>query len=186
MEMFNTKRLSCGVVIVNAERELLLCHVTGQFHWDLPKGGIHPGETPLEAALRETREETGLRLDGDTLLDLGRFSYRPRKDLHLFAALTPRLDVSTLYCDSEFSHPASGRRLPEMDDFSWFRFADAPRRCSGKMAAVIADKIALDKLLARLLAGPLSEPDVVARRGAPGRATRRAAARTAELAGEAR
>ncbi|MFZ5429702.1 MAG: NUDIX hydrolase [Bacteroidota bacterium] len=30
--------------------------------WDLPKGKIDPGETPEEAALREVREETGLRM----------------------------------------------------------------------------------------------------------------------------
>ncbi len=29
-------------------------------NWDFPKGEIEPGEDPLEAALREVREETGL------------------------------------------------------------------------------------------------------------------------------
>jgi 8-oxo-dGTP pyrophosphatase MutT (NUDIX family) len=181
MEMFNPRRLSCGVLILNAERELLLCHVTGQYHWDLPKGGSHAGETPLEAALRETREETGLRLDPDALLDLGRFSYRPRKDLHLFATVTPRLDVATLHCDSHFSHPTSGRRLPEMDDFNWFGFAEAPRRCSGKMAAVISDKIELDRLFARLV----SQPVAAAPPMRPARPARRTAVRAVEVAGEA-
>jgi len=57
---FRGRRLSCGIVILAPTRELLLCHVTGQRHWDLPKGGIHDGETPAEAAVRETMEETGL------------------------------------------------------------------------------------------------------------------------------
>ena len=154
--MFTSKRLSCGVLILNAERELLLCHVTGHHHWDLPKGVIDVGESPLDAALREAHEETGLRLDADALLDLGRFDYRPRKDLHLFATVMPRFDVATLSCASQFSDRATGRRMPEMDDFGWFGFADAPGRCSSKMAAVLDGKLELDRLFARLTSRPRS------------------------------
>jgi len=152
MNVLSRKRLSCGVLILNDERELLLCHVTGQHHWDLPKGGIHAGESPLEAAVRETEEESGLRLDAGALLDLGRFDYRPRKDLHLFATLTHRFDVSTLHCQSEFSDRASGRRLPEMDGFAWFEFTNVPRQCVSRMAAVLSQKIDLDQLHERLSA----------------------------------
>jgi 8-oxo-dGTP pyrophosphatase MutT (NUDIX family) len=152
--MFTPKRLSCGVLILNAQRELLLCHVTGHNHWDLPKGGIHTDESPLQAALRETHEETGLRLPADGLLDLGRFAYRPRKDLHLFATLMPRLDAGTLHCASQFSDAASGRRLPEMDGFAWFALSLAPAQCSAKMAAVLTGKIDLSQLLARLVSPP--------------------------------
>lgn len=31
--------------------------------WQMPQGGIDPGETPQEAALRELREETGVTAD---------------------------------------------------------------------------------------------------------------------------
>ena len=120
MDPFAPRRLSCGILILSDRQELLLCHVTGQDHWDLPKGGAHEDESPLQAALRETREETGLGLAADALLDLGRFDYRPKKDLHLFATLMPRFDLASLYCESHFSQYATGQRLPEMDGYDWF------------------------------------------------------------------
>jgi 8-oxo-dGTP pyrophosphatase MutT (NUDIX family) len=75
---------SCGVLLLSPQRELLLCHATGAAHWDIPKGLGEPGETPRETAVRETFEETCLRVDPHRLLDLGRLAYRPGKDLHLF------------------------------------------------------------------------------------------------------
>lgn len=36
-------------------------------YWDLPGGGIEPGETPLQCALRETKEELSLRIDPDVV-----------------------------------------------------------------------------------------------------------------------
>ena len=157
MSFFNpaphTKRLSCGVVIVNAERELLLCHVTGQNHWDLPKGGIDPGETPLQAALRETREETSLRLQADGLLDLGRFQYTGKKNLHLFATCMPRFDLKQLRCESHYVDRLSGRQLPEMDGYGWFAFERAAALCTPKMAVVLGSRIDLPGVLDQLCAG---------------------------------
>ncbi len=147
MEYFAPKRLSCGVVIVNDEHELLLCHVTGQNHWDLPKGGINVGESPLQAALRETREETGLRLAAAELVDLGRFAYTHKKDLHLFAACTERFDINTLQCESHFCERYSGNQLPEMDGFGWFAFSRVATLCTPKMALVLGDKLKLAQLL---------------------------------------
>ncbi len=141
--------LSCGTVIVNATGELLLCHVTGQKRWDLPKGGPEPGESALHAALRETREETGLALDAAGLLDLGRLHYRSRKDLHLFATLQPRFDPGALVCESRFCD-LRGRRRPEMDGFGWFRFDLAPLRVSPRLAVVLTQRLDLHDLLRRL------------------------------------
>ena len=144
------RRLSCGIVVVNDAHELLLCHVTGQDHWDLPKGRPESGETPLQTALRETREECGLVLDAAALLDLGRLPYRARKDLHLFGARLPRIDPAELRCTSHFTDAASGLRRPEMDGFGWFGFAHARRHCTRRMAAVLCERIDLPALLARL------------------------------------
>ena len=112
MDLLTPRRLSCGILILTGQHELLLCHVTGQDHWDLPKGGAIAGETVLQAALRETREECGLDLDAEALVDLGRLPYRARKDLHLFGARLPRLDTRTLSCESRFTDANSGVRLP--------------------------------------------------------------------------
>ncbi len=137
------KRQSCGIVILNDAAELLLCHVTGHDHWDLPKGGGADAETPLQTALRETREETGLLLDAAGLIDLGCVPYRARKDLHLFAARVPRFDPGLLWCESRFDDDASGTRLPEMDGFGWFAFADVPVQCTRKLSAVLRERLDL-------------------------------------------
>ena len=53
---------SAGAVVFfngeNGPEYLLLLYEAG--HWDFPKGGIEEGETELDAAIREVREETGL------------------------------------------------------------------------------------------------------------------------------
>jgi len=134
-------RLSCGIVVVAPTRELLLCHVTGQRHWDLPKGGLHDGETPAEAARRETREESGLVFAPEELLDLGRFAYTTKKDLHLFAAASERIDPLVLCCESTFVERGSGRRLPEMDGFGWFAIDRLGELCTSRMAAVLVQAL---------------------------------------------
>jgi ADP-ribose pyrophosphatase YjhB (NUDIX family) len=50
---------SAGGVVVNAEGRVLVVSQHGT-SWSLPKGHLEEGETPLEAALREIREETGV------------------------------------------------------------------------------------------------------------------------------
>ncbi len=152
MDLCSPRRLSCGILIFSEEHELLLCHVTGQDHWDLPKGGMHVDESPLQAALRETREETGLALAAEDLLDLGRFDYRPKKDLHLFATRMPRFDVARLHCESHFSQTATGQCLPEMDGYGWFGFECIAELCTPKMAAVLNGRLNLPRVLEALSA----------------------------------
>jgi 8-oxo-dGTP pyrophosphatase MutT (NUDIX family) len=143
------KTTSHGTLLIDADAELLLCHATGGRHWDIPKGMADPGETSVQAALREAREECGLELDPRALHDLGRFTYRPDKDLWLHAALIERIDPGQCVCSTHFTD-RWGRLRPEMDAFRWVRFEDVPAHCAKNMALVLTTKVSLREVLDQL------------------------------------
>jgi putative (di)nucleoside polyphosphate hydrolase len=129
--------VSCGTLVVDNTGRLLLCHVTGTRAWDIPKGLQDPGETTLEAAVRELREETGLVFPPERFVELGRYDYRRDKALHLY-----RIDVGAtlaslekLACQSFFPHRITGRPTPEADGFRWASAEDVGRLCWPRMAA---------------------------------------------------
>jgi len=54
-------RLSSGVVVVSlAQRKLKYLLLRAYRNWDFPKGLVEAGEEPIDAAVREVREETTL------------------------------------------------------------------------------------------------------------------------------
>ena len=53
------RRFSAGGVLVSKRRQIYLVHKLSRDEWVLPKGGIEEGESALEAAEREIKEETG-------------------------------------------------------------------------------------------------------------------------------
>lgn len=131
------QQVSCGTLVVNSARQLLLCHVTGTASWDIPKGILDAGETPLQAARRELFEEAGLDFDAGRFEDLGEFSYRPDKRLHLFKVQAgdelPSLEH--LRCTSFFPHQRTGKPTPEADGFRWAAREELSTLCWPRMAA---------------------------------------------------
>jgi putative (di)nucleoside polyphosphate hydrolase len=55
-------RPCAGVMLVNAERKIFVGQRldSAADAWQMPQGGIDPGEDPAEAAIRELGEETGI------------------------------------------------------------------------------------------------------------------------------
>lgn len=143
------KQLSAGILVLHEDAALLLAHATGARHWDIPKGLVDDGETPLEAALREASEECGLTFERDALLELGRYPYRPAKDLHLFATLASQLDPAQCHCTSYF-RDRFGRWVPEADAFEWVPFARLPERCAKSMFTLLSTRLALPDVLSSL------------------------------------
>ena len=144
--------LSCGLVLLNEHAEVLLAHATETRHWDIPKGAAEPGESCRDTALRETREETGLVLDGHALIELGRFPFRRDKELHLFATRLRRADVAldTLTCTSMFNSYHSGRLIPEMDAYRWATADDVAKYASQSLARLFAQALTLESIDSRL------------------------------------
>lgn len=54
------KEKSCGVVIYNDKKEVLVLKHRSGNHYDFCKGHIEDNETEIQCALREVKEETGL------------------------------------------------------------------------------------------------------------------------------
>ena len=60
--MNKTYRPNAGIVLFRADGKVLLCERIENYpkRWQFPQGGIDADETPLQAAVRELREETSV------------------------------------------------------------------------------------------------------------------------------
>ena len=58
-------------VVFDDQERILLVHRRDMDLWDLPGGGLDPGELPTEGAIRETKEETGLDVEVERLFIIG-------------------------------------------------------------------------------------------------------------------
>ena len=150
-----TTVISCGVIVLNIRQELFVCHATGTARWDLPKGVADPGESPVEAAVREAWEETGLRLDQIVLDDLRVFDYLPGKQLHLFAlrVAVDAFDITACRCRSTFPHRVTGQPTPEADGYAWKPLARLGNWCGKNLSGPSSCGLGSDRAVADRLEG---------------------------------
>jgi 8-oxo-dGTP pyrophosphatase MutT (NUDIX family) len=83
----------------------------GRLLWSLPKGHVEPGETEQQAAVREVREETGIR--GDVIGELGTIDFwfvaegrRVHKTVHHYLLLADGPDQELSDEDAEVTEVA--------------------------------------------------------------------------------
>jgi 8-oxo-dGTP pyrophosphatase MutT (NUDIX family) len=133
------KVVSCGVVMVNARREVFACHATGTPRWDLPKGVQDPGESAIQTALREVWEETSLALEPASLNEFGLYDYLPAKRLHLFAlrVAMDAFEISACRCHTRFPHHATGVPTLEVDAYAWKPLDRLDTWCGKNMTRVL-------------------------------------------------
>jgi 8-oxo-dGTP pyrophosphatase MutT (NUDIX family) len=127
------RQLSAGVVVAretgDGARLLLL---RAYRDWDFPKGNVEPGEAPLAAAIRETREEAGI---DDLEFAWGQDyvetePYARGKIARYYVARTRRERISLPVS------PALGR--PEHHEYRWVDLTEAFELTGARLRPVIA------------------------------------------------
>lgn len=148
------KIISAGIIVFRRTREgikfLILYH--GRNYWNFPKGKVESEERSWQAALREVREETGLK--STELRFMGgfktyeRFMYSRGKDkifkiviLYLAETRQPKITVSD-----------------EHEGYGWFTFSEARRILSKYRDSVNILQRAYDFLRSKSLRGRQAHP----------------------------
>ena len=113
-------RLSCGVVLARkTDTGWVTLMLRAFHHWDFPKGIRERGEEPMQAAIREVGEETGvteLSFDwGDRFFETG--PYSRGKIARYFIATTTQEKVEMGLS------PETGE--PEHHEWRWVSFDEA-------------------------------------------------------------
>jgi 8-oxo-dGTP pyrophosphatase MutT (NUDIX family) len=129
---------SAGALLFDTVGRLLVLNPTYKSGWTIPGGMVEAdGETPWEACRRETREETGLEVEGGRLAAVDFLRLRKGKP----GGMRFLFDCGTLPED------ALGRIRLQEEEISEFRFVDpagAGDLLSGpvgrRVAAALADR----------------------------------------------
>jgi 8-oxo-dGTP pyrophosphatase MutT (NUDIX family) len=80
------KKSTFGIFLYSIKMgKLLICKASGNYGgWSIPKGMAEDGESPIEAAVRELWEETGIDVNNlqiSLIVELGPVLYRTRKKI---------------------------------------------------------------------------------------------------------
>jgi len=125
-------KLSCGIVLARRNDAGWLTLLLRAFHhWDFPKGIMEIGEEPMEAAIREVGEETGvtdLSFEwGDRFFETG--PYSRGKVARYFMATTDQEQVVMGIS------PETGE--PEHHEWRWVTFDEAYDLGSPRVRSIV-------------------------------------------------
>jgi 8-oxo-dGTP pyrophosphatase MutT (NUDIX family) len=134
VDVVEQPHIKASGILVVCQGQILLLRRTGGDHegeWCIPGGKIENGETSLEAAIRETREEAGVEVPAEALVEWTR-TIRDGVDFTTFAAsITEQPDVSLDETESS--------------ECGWFRLDALPEPLHPGMGMVIK-RFSMDEL----------------------------------------
>ncbi len=120
--------ISAGGVVYkkeNDEHSVLLIAVKNATVWTLPKGLVEKGEKPEEAALREIREETGIKGEIESFLDKIELWFFQNEE----GEKVRHHKIVYYYLVKYISGDPTQHDF-EVDDVKWFQIDEAIKICS--------------------------------------------------------
>jgi 8-oxo-dGTP pyrophosphatase MutT (NUDIX family) len=99
---------SANVVVVNGDGALLMIHRSDNDNWALPGGAMDLGESLIETAVRETKEETGIDCRVTGLVGM----YTDPKHVILY---TSNGEVRQEFSVVFLAHPTGGQPKPSSE-----------------------------------------------------------------------
>ena len=147
------KKQSAGILLYrkakqNLSLQFFLVHPGGPFWknkdegaWSIPKGEFDTAEAPLEAAIREFKEETNQLVEGN-FIALSPVKQKSGKIIYAFAVegdIDPAHLKSNLF-EMEWP-PRSGKmqEFPEVDRGEWFDYDPARTKINPAQAALVEE-----------------------------------------------
>jgi predicted NUDIX family NTP pyrophosphohydrolase len=142
---------SAGLLVYrlkNKTLEVFLVHPGGPFYikkdletWSIPKGEYEESEDPLQAAIREFREETGQVISGD-FTALTPITQKGGK--HVLAwAVEGDIDETQVQSNTFQMEwpPKSGKMkdFPEVDKGAWFVVPEAMKKINPKQSGLVEE-----------------------------------------------
>ena len=124
--------VAAGLFLVRRDNKILVAHPTNHKpnFWSIPKGKVEEGEAKIDAAIRETFEETNVDVsDWTSLHTLEAVQYeKTPKIIHPFILFETENDIDfdkfVLRCNSNVTNKKT-EPFPEMDGFKWVTLEEA-------------------------------------------------------------
>lgn len=123
---------SCGCIVINDNNEVLLIHHNAG-HWDFPKGHVEEGETEVQTAIREVKEETNIDVEVNEKYRYT-IEYSPKEDV---------MKEVVYFLAKNISNDKAAQ-LEEVSEVKWFRFEEALDKITYDTSREILIKIKKD------------------------------------------
>lgn len=147
------KRESAGILPyrwLQQELQFFLVHHGGPFWagkevgaWSVCKGELAEGEEPLQAAIREFKEETGNEIKGP-FMELTPVVQKGGKKVYAWAT-EQEIEADSIQCNTFTMQwpPRSGqwKSFPEVDKAAWFNVAEAKEKINAAQVLFIEEAV---------------------------------------------